>query len=113
MHGGRCLTGLDCWDELGSGEKKQMKTALIVGITGQDGSYLARHLLSKGYRVVGTSRDPQGSPLGNLRRLGIAESVRMLSLVPDDFHSVLLAVSKAQSQEVYYLASQSSVGLAF
>jgi GDPmannose 4,6-dehydratase len=51
------------------------KTALICGVSGQDGSYLARFLLSKGYLVWGTSRDAQGSSFGNLGKLGILEIV--------------------------------------
>ncbi|WP_413894612.1 GDP-mannose 4,6-dehydratase, partial [Candidatus Skiveiella danica] len=47
------------------------RTALICGISGQDGAYLARELLSRGYRVVGTSRDAQVGSFHNLVRLGI------------------------------------------
>lgn len=50
---------------------EKMKTALICGISGQDGSYLARLLLDHGYEVVGTSRDAQMSSFVNLDRLGI------------------------------------------
>jgi GDPmannose 4,6-dehydratase len=50
-----------------------MKVALICGVSGQDGSYLAQLLLSKGYTVWGTSRDAQSSTFGNLKILGIKE----------------------------------------
>lgn len=89
------------------------KTALICGISGQDGSYLARFLLQKGYRVWGTSRDAQGSSFTNLVRLGVKDQLHLLSMVPEDFRSVLVALRKSQPDEVYYLAGQSSVGLSF
>lgn len=89
------------------------KIALIIGVNGQDGAYLARFLLSKGYVVFGSSRDAQGSKLNNLARLGINTHVKMLSLVPDDFHGVLSAIHYSNPHEVYYLSAQSSVGLSF
>ena len=89
------------------------KTALITGVSGQGGALLARFLLDKGYLVWGTSRDAQGSAFGNLRRLGIAERVRCLTMVPEDFRSVLVALRKSQPDEIYHLAGQSSVGLSF
>ncbi len=92
---------------------KPKKTALICGVSGQDGSYLARLLLSKGYLLWGTSRDAQGSSLNNLRTLGIREQVNMLSVVPEDFRSVFTAIKKSSPDEIYYLAGQSSVGLSF
>jgi len=92
---------------------KVLKTALICGISGQDGAYLARLLLSKGYKVWGTSRDALGSSLGNLRKLGIHDQVNILSMVAEDFRSVHVALKLSSPDEVYYLAGQSSVGLSF
>jgi len=89
------------------------KRALICGVSGQDGSYLARFLLGKGYVVVGTSRDAQGSSFRNLYTLGITGQVQTLSMVPEDFRSVFMAVKQAMPNEIYYLAGQSSVGLSF
>jgi GDPmannose 4,6-dehydratase len=89
------------------------RTALICGVSGQDGAYLARFLLGKGYRVYGTSRDAQGSSFANLLRLGIRDAVKTLSLVPEDFRSVYAAMKSSQPDEVYLLAGQSSVGLSF
>ena len=89
------------------------KVALICGVSGQDGSYLAALLLSKGYSVFGTSRDVQGSGFGNLQQLGIREQVQYISMVPEDFRSVLVALRKSNPDEIYYLAGQSSVGLSF
>lgn len=89
------------------------RRALICGISGQDGSYLAQWLLERGYEVWGTSRDAEGSSFVNLRRLGIRERVRVLSMVPEDFRSVFVALRASHPDEVYYLAGQSSVGLSF
>jgi GDPmannose 4,6-dehydratase len=87
--------------------------ALICGVNGQDGSYLAQLLLDKGYQVWGTSRDAQASSLSNLTRLGIATRIRMLSMAPNDFRSVLNALDQSDPDEIYHLSSQSSVGLSF
>jgi GDPmannose 4,6-dehydratase len=89
------------------------RTALICGINGQDGSYLATLLLGKGYAVWGTSRDVQGSSFSNLRKLGIFDQVFLLSMVPEDFRSVLMAIKQSMPDEIYFLAGQSSVGLSF
>ena len=89
------------------------RTALIAGITGQDGAYLARHLLQAGYRVVGSSRDAQSSDTSRLCRLGIREDVELISLAPNDFRSVLKALSSIEPAELYNLAGQTSVGLSF
>lgn len=90
-----------------------MKTALICGVSGQDGSYLAKLLLEKGYKVYGTSRDAQISSFRNLLRLGIREEIEYKSLVPTDFRSVLQVISQVKPDEVYNLAGQTSVGLSF
>lgn len=90
-----------------------MKTALICGISGQDGAYLAQFLLSKGYMVHGTSRDAQISPFRNLVRLGIHDRVKTWSMALNDFRSVLQVISKVQPDEIYNLAGQTSVGLSF
>ncbi len=90
-----------------------IKRALICGVSGQDGGYLARFLLQQGYQVWGTSRDAQGSNFSNLKRLGIYEQVNLLSMVPEDFRTVYMALSHSDPDEVYYLAGQSSVGLSF
>jgi len=90
-----------------------MKTALIFGVSGQDGAYLAQLLLSKGYCVCGTSRDAQMSSFQNLVRLGISEQVKLETVALNDFRSVLQVLNKIQPDEVYNLAGQSSVGLSF
>ena len=90
-----------------------MKKALICGISGQDGSYLARLLLDKGYEVYGTSRDAQMSSFRNLHFLEIFDRVRLESMAPNDFRSVLQTLTKVKPDEIYNLAGQSSVGLSF
>ncbi len=90
-----------------------MKKALICGITGQDGSYLAQWLLNHGYEVYGTSRDAQVSGFINLVRLGIRDHVLLYSMSLNDFRSVLQVLSKVEPDEVYNLAGQTSVGLSF
>ena len=90
-----------------------MKKALICGISGQDGSYLARLLLQRGYEVHGTSRDAQLTPFSNLKRLGIFDQVGLESMALNDFRSVLQVLIKVKPVEVYNLAGQSSVGLSF
>ncbi len=90
-----------------------MKKALICGISGQDGAYLAKLLLDRGYFVCGTSRDSQISSFHNLSVLGIRDAVKLESMSLNDFRSVLQILTKIQPDEVYNLAGQSSVGLSF
>ena len=90
-----------------------MKTALICGVSGQDGALLARLLLQKGYRVVGGSRDAQAAGFANLERLGIRGEVTPISLTLTDFRTVIQALIKFRPDEIYNLAGQTSVGLSF
>jgi GDPmannose 4,6-dehydratase len=90
-----------------------MEKALICGVSGQDGAYLAQLLLSKGYTVWGTSRDAQVTSFSNLQRLGIRDQVKTASVALNDFRSVLQVLSKADPDEIYNLAGQTSVGLSF
>ena len=90
-----------------------MKRALICGVSGQDGSYLAKLLLSKGYQVWGTARDAQVASFDNLKALGIREQVTPLSMVQTDFRSVLNSLMRSDPEEIYFLSGQSSVGLSF
>jgi GDPmannose 4,6-dehydratase len=89
------------------------RRALICGVSGQDGSYLAASLLQKGYRVAGTSRDAQVSTFSGLEALRIRERVELESMAPTDFRSVLQVLAKFEPDEIYNLAGQSSVGLSF
>lgn len=90
-----------------------MKRALICGVSGQDGAYLARLLLDKGYEVHGTSRDAQATSFSKLVKLGIRERVQTLSMALNDFRSVLQALTRVEPDELYNLSGQSSVGLSF
>ena len=87
--------------------------ALICGIGGQDGGYLAKFLLSKGYAVFGSSRDVHLMSGRGLHALGIANQVELRSMAINDFRSVLAVLAEVQPDEVYNLAGQSSVGLSF
>ena len=87
--------------------------ALICGVAGQDGSYLAELLLKKGYDVVGTSRDSMNTSFSNLERLGIQNDLQTTSMAINDFRSVLNVVRRHQPDEIYNLAGQTSVGLSF
>jgi GDPmannose 4,6-dehydratase len=89
------------------------KSALICGVSGQDGAYLAKFLLEKGYNVFGGSRDAQVSSFSNLRKLNIKEHVNLVSVNIHDFRSVLQTIIKIKPDEIYNLAGQSSVGLSF
>lgn len=89
------------------------KRALICGISGQDGSYLARLLLARGYEVWGTSRDAEAATFANLKELGVYEQVHLVSLNPADMGNTLHLLSVSRPQEIYSLGGQSSVGLSF
>jgi len=89
------------------------KKALIIGVSGQDGAYLADLLLKKGYEVHGTSRDHEVGTFRNLQILGIRDQVKLTSMVTSDFRSVLTALQKANADEIYNLAGQTSVGMSF
>ncbi|WP_027185024.1 GDP-mannose 4,6-dehydratase [Desulfovibrio inopinatus] len=90
-----------------------MKKALILGVSGQDGAYLAKLLLEKGYTVVGTSRDAQIASFSSLKTLGIYDHVETRSLSLIDFRGVLQVLTDVAPDEIYNLAGQSSVGLSF
>ena len=89
------------------------RRALICGVGGQDGPYLAQLLLSKGYEVVGTSRDANMLNRNGLRTLGVEHRLRVVSMAGNDFRSVIQTLARVQPDEVYNLAGQTSVGLSF
>lgn len=90
-----------------------MKRALILGVSGQDGAYLAKLLLDKGYEVHGTSRDVETRDFRGLKALGIRDRVTLHSASLVDFRNLLQVISSVEPDEIYNLASQSSVGLSF
>jgi len=90
-----------------------VKRALVIGISGQDGAYLARLLLAKGYEVHGSSREQETGTFANLRRLGIRERVTLHSAHPADFSSVMSLLLGLPVDEIYNLSGQSSVAASF
>ena len=90
-----------------------MKRAIILGVSGQDGAYLSRLLLDRGYEVHGTSRDAEMRSFRRLQTLGIRERVTMHSVSMRDFRELLQLISSVQPDEIYNFAGQSSVGLSF
>ncbi|MES3009895.1 MAG: GDP-mannose 4,6-dehydratase [Pseudomonadota bacterium] len=86
------------------------KSALVTGITGQDGAYLAKLLLDKGYRVSGLLPRRSSDSLWRLRELAIEEEVRLIDGDMTDLSSLIRAVDQSQADEVYNLAAQSFVG---
>lgn len=89
------------------------KRALIVGISGQDGAYLTRFLLSKGYKVFGTSRNISDDRTERLRSLNVLRQTTLIQADPSSFSDVLDFVVDIQPSEIYNLSGQSSVGLSF
>ncbi|HYH38031.1 MAG TPA: GDP-mannose 4,6-dehydratase [Azospirillum sp.] len=98
---------------IGGTARSDRKTALVFGVSGQDGAYLAQLLLGKGYAVHGTSRDREMAGFANLRRLGLFGRVALHSAVLTDFRSVVEVIARVRPAEIYNLASQASVGLSF
>jgi GDPmannose 4,6-dehydratase len=92
-----------------------MKTALITGITGQDGAYLAELLLAKGYRVYGTYRRTSSVNFWRLEHLGVRDHARLELIEHDvtDAGSCIRILEVAEPDEVYNLAAQTYVGVSF
>ena len=92
---------------------QDQKTALVFGISGQDGGYLAKLLLEKGYAVHGTSRDCASNPFLGLHRLGIFDRVKLHTVALTEFRSVFSVMNKVMPDEIYDLSGQTSVALSF
>jgi len=90
-----------------------LKTALITGITGQDGAYLAQFLLKKGYRVYGAFRRSSTINLERLYYLDIMEQMELVPLDLLDLGSIIRVLERVQPDEVYNLAAQSFVAVSF
>ena len=88
----------------------QHKNALITGITGQDGAYLAKLLLDKGYRVFGLHARRSTDTLWRLRQLGVESGVNLIDGDLTDMSAVIRAMEKSAAEEVYNLGAQSFVG---
>lgn len=89
------------------------RTALICGITGQDGCYLAAHLLGLGYRVVGTSRDATPERLAGLRWLGIEKQLTIKPASLAEAKPLAALIDRERPEVVFHLAGQSSVAVSF
>src|SRR5260370_8193677 len=87
-----------------------MKRALITGITGQDGAYLSKLLLGKGYKVYGVDRRTSLATTDRLHYLGVVDDVTLLDGDVTDQGSLVRALRTAEPDEVYNLAAQSFVG---
>jgi GDPmannose 4,6-dehydratase len=90
-----------------------MKTAVLTGITGQDGAYLSELLLTKGYKVVGITRSYNNSNLSKLKYLKIDKDVHLEECDLTDIPSIISILKKHKPSDIYNLAAQSSVGLSF
>lgn len=90
-----------------------MKKALITGVTGQDGSYLAELLLEKGYEVYGLVRRKSKLDFGNLEGLEAKKKIHFIFGDITDMAAMINAVKEAQPDEVYHLAAQSFVAQSF
>ena len=89
------------------------KTALITGISGQDGAYLAQFLIKKKYRVIGTDRRSARSVNWRLRRLGIEDKIIFEEMELGEIYEIQRVFKKYKINEVYNLAAQSFVGTSF
>lgn len=93
--------------------KTMSKRALITGITGQDGAYLAKLLLEKGYEVWGAYRRSASLNLWRLEELGLRDDVRLIPLDLLEYSNIMRALEKVQPDEIYNLDAQSFVALSF
>jgi GDPmannose 4,6-dehydratase len=92
-----------------------MKTALITGVTGQDGAYLAELLLAKGYKVFGTYRRTSSVNFWRMEELGVSThpNLELVEFDLTDLGATLSLIRRAKPQEIYNLAAQSFVGVSF
>ena len=90
-----------------------LPTALITGITGQDGAYLAKLLLEKGYTVYGAHRRSSSANFWRLDELGVTGKIKMVAFDLLEFTNILRTIEKIKPDEIYNLAAQSFVGVSF
>ena len=92
-----------------------MKTAMITGITGQDGAYLTKFLLTKGYNIIGLLRNNKEADLKNLEYLGLNDNNKVRFIKTDllNLSNIIKILETIDINEIYNLAAQSSVGLSF
>lgn len=89
------------------------KTAFIAGVTGQDGAYLSRALIDKGYHVVGGTRDTSEENLWRLRELDVRDEVDLVTFELIDETNIRETLEEIRPDEIYNLAAQSSVSSSF
>ncbi len=90
-----------------------MKKAMIIGGCGQDGAYLSKFLIDKGYEVFVTTRNVNSANVNGLRRLGVEDKINKVSLNPSNYSQVFECISSIMPDEIYNLSGQSSVSLSF
>ena len=90
-----------------------IKTALITGITGQDGAYLAKFLIDKGYKVVGAMRRTASLNLARLAALGIDDEITYVNFDVNELSNIMRVLEQVQPDEIYNLAAQSFVQASF
>ncbi len=89
------------------------KRALITGVTGQDGAYMAKYLLERGYEVFGTYRRLSTPNFWRLQYLGVFEDVSLIPIDLSDTTSIIEAIKIAEPDEIYHFAAQSFVQASF
>jgi GDPmannose 4,6-dehydratase len=90
-----------------------MKTAIVTGISGQDGAYLSQYLLKKGYRVIGAERRNASGQLWRLKKLGILDQIEFDDFELLEFSNICRLIDKHKPDEFYNLAAQSFVAASF
>ena len=93
--------------------EQDTKTAIITGITGQDGAYLTQYLLGLNYTVVGLTRSYSSAGLSKLMKLGIDSQIQLEECDLMDYSSIIRILQKYKPDEFYNLAAQSSVAASF
>lgn len=87
------------------------KTALITGISGQDGGYLTKSLLTRGYRVSGAQRRSAGLNSARLEELGVLDDIELVDVEMLEDSNIRSVLKKLKPDEIYNLAAQSFVAL--
>ena len=90
-----------------------MKTAIIFGVSGQDGAFLSDLLLKKNYRIIGVSRNIHETSFDKLNKLNIRNKIELVSSPIHEYKRVLQLINDYEPDEIYNLAGQSSVALSF
>ena len=89
------------------------KKAFIIGVTGQDGSYMVKFLLNKNYSVFGFTRSLKKDNLKNLKILGVYNQINLKKYTDNNINPILKNILKYKPNEIYFLSGQSSVNLSF